>query len=98
MLVVFALRISVDRRGRTDTGDHILALRVDKIFTVKLVFPVSRVTRKGDTRRRIVPRVPEGHALDVDRRAPFIGNAFDTPVGNGAFSVPGLKHGRNPSP
>jgi hypothetical protein len=48
------------------TCHHVLALRVDEIFAVELFPPGGGITRESDTRRAIVPHVPEHHHLYVD--------------------------------
>ncbi len=36
--------------------------------------------------------VAEHHLLDVDRRAPLVGDAVDAPVGDRALALPGIEH------
>ena len=49
IFVMIALRIFVDRRRCSDTGDHIFALSVHQILAVKLIVAVAGVAGKSYT-------------------------------------------------
>ena len=59
----------VERLGRADAGDHVLALGVDQIFAVELVLAGGRIAGEGHAGGRIVATVAEHHGHDIDRRA-----------------------------
>src|SRR5436190_1844823 len=50
------------------------------------------VAGEGDAGRRRVALVAEHHLLDVDRRAPLVGDVVDAAVLDGAVAGPGAEH------
>ena len=88
----------VQRVGRPDAGDHVLALGIGKPFAVELIFAGGGVPREGDARGGIVAHVAEDHGLDVGGGAPRVGDGLDAAVGEGALAVPRLEHGADGAP
>ena len=98
MLVMLGLGGLIERVRGTDTGDHIFALGVDQPLTIELVVTGRRVTGESDTRCRRLTHVAEYHRLDIDSRAPIIGNLLDATVSDSAFAVPRLEHAADGTP
>src|SRR3989338_7078830 len=95
---MLALGIFVNRSGGANSGHHILALGIDKIFSVKLIFSVTGIAGKGYSGSRGLSHISENHALDIHRGAPFIRNTLYPAVADRALAVPGGKHRSNPAP
>ena len=98
---MFVLRVLgglVDGRGRADACHDVFPLRIDKPLAVKPAVAGGRVAGEGHAGGRGIAKVSEHHGLHVYGSAPIVGNAFNLPVGNGAFAVPGLEHGFDAAP
>ncbi len=89
---------SVKGCGVRKPDDHVLALRVDQIFAVKLVGPGRRIAREDDAGRALVAAIAEHHGLDGDGSAPVVGNVMQAPIGDGARVLPGAEHGGDRAP
>ena len=63
--------VTVDRLGRADTGNNILALGIDQKFTVEVILAGRGVAGKGHTGGAVIAHVAEDHRLDVDGSTPF---------------------------
>ncbi|OQB31917.1 MAG: hypothetical protein BWY09_02898 [Candidatus Hydrogenedentes bacterium ADurb.Bin179] len=98
VLVAFVLGGFIQRGRGADARDHVFALRIDQPFAVKLVHARCGIARERHARRGGFAQVAEHHRLHINRRAPFMGNAFNTAVGNGALTVPGLEYGLDAAP
>ncbi len=83
---------------RAHAGHHVLALGVDEELAVELVDAAGGVTCEGHTGAAVVAGVAVDHRLHVDRRAPVVGDAVQTPVGDGAVVVPAAEHGADGAP
>ncbi len=83
----------VQRARRAHAGDDVLALRVEQEVAARLGRAGELVAREGDARRRAGAAVAEDHLLDVDRRAPVVGDVVDAAVGDGAVAEPGVEDG-----
>ena len=82
-----------DRLGGADSGDDVLALRVDQELSVELVLAGARVAREADAGARPLARVAEHHGLDVDGRAHLVRDLVHLPVRDRAGVLPGAEHG-----
>src|SRR5215471_16228976 len=98
MLILLALGGLVERVGRADASDDVLALRIDQPFAVELVFAGGRVAREGNAGGRGVAEVAEHHALHVAGGAPLVRNALDLAIGDGAAAIPAFEDGADPAP
>ena len=74
------------------SGDDILALGVHQVFAVEDVLAGGRVAGEGDARAGVVAHIAEDHHLDVDGRAPGLGDVIHLPVGDGPVVVPRAEH------
>ena len=81
----------VARRARA--GDDVLALGVGQEVAARLGRAGHLVAAEGDAGARRVALVAEDHLLDVDRRAPVVGDAVDLAVGLRAVAGPGVEDG-----
>jgi len=91
VLVLLVLGGLVERIRGADARHHVLALGIDQPFAVELVLAGGGVAGEGHARGRVAPHVAEDHALHVDGRAPFVGDALDAPVRDGPLAVPALE-------
>jgi len=82
-----------DLLGGADAGDHVLALRVDQVLAVELLFARGRVARERDAGSGGVAHVAEHHRLHVDGGAPVARDAVHAAVVDRAVVVPGAEHG-----
>src|SRR5262245_11311441 len=82
----------------TNTRHHVLALSVDQVFAIKLVFTGRRVAGEGNAGRAIGPHIAEYHCLHIDRCAPFRGDIVEPAVGHRAWVHPGAKDGTDRTP
>ena len=83
---------------RPDACDHVLALRVDQIFTVELVFAGRGITGERHAGRAVLAHVAEHHGLHVHRGAPVLGNVVQPAIGDRARDHPALEHGADRTP
>ncbi len=86
-----ARAVAVQRPRRADAGHDVFALRVRQELAVELLLARGRVAREGDAGGRRLAAVAEDHRLDVDGRAPVVGNLVELAVRLGALVVPGLE-------
>ena len=106
--VPYGLQLPVDPRhvrgefldgpGRADTGDHVLALGIQKVFAVEGLLPVGRVAGKSHAGGAVAATVAEYHGLDVDGRPPGARNAVALAVEDRAFVGPRPEHGADGTP
>ena len=82
----------LDRLGRADAGDDVLALCVDEELAVEAPLPRRRVAREADPGARRVALVPEHHLDDVDRGAEVVRDVVRPSVDPGARRFPGVEH------
>ena len=78
---------------RPHASHHVLPLGVDEILAVENVLAGGRVTGEGDARGAVVPHVAEHHALDVDRRAPLVGDLVLAAIDDRPLVHPAAEHG-----
>ena len=78
----------LDRLGRSDTGDDVLALRVREELPVEQLLARRRVAREADARAGALAAVPEDHLHDVDRGAEVVGDVVRPPVDLRARRLP----------
>jgi len=90
--------VEIDRLGSADAGYYILALGIDKVFAVKVVFTGGRVAGKGHAGGTVVAHVAEDHGLHVDGGPPVGRNIVQFAVGNGALVHPRAEDGADGSP
>ena len=83
----------IDLHRRTDTGDHVFALRVHQNLSVELILTGSRVSRERNAGTGIIAHVAECHHLDVDSRAPGIRDVVVAAIDVRARVVPGTEYG-----
>ena len=94
-IVVLQL-VDLERRARP--GHDVLALGVHQVLAVEDVLAGRRVAGEGDARAGILAHVAEDHHLDVDGRAPGLGDAVQLAVGDGPLVVPGAEDGPDRAP
>ena len=82
-----------NRRRRAHTGHHVLALRVQQVLAEQLALAGVRIARERHARARGLAHVAEHHGLDVDRRAPVVGQPVDPAIVHGAATEPRVEHG-----
>ncbi|OQB58321.1 MAG: hypothetical protein BWX98_00743 [Candidatus Aminicenantes bacterium ADurb.Bin147] len=80
-----------DGQGGPNPGHDILSLGIHQVFPVEDVRPGRRVAGEGHARPGVGPHVPEDHELDVDGRAPGLGDVVHLPVGDGPVVHPGIE-------
>ena len=83
----------LDRLGRADSGDDVLALRVLEELAVEPALAGGRVAREADARPGAVALVPEDHLDDVDGGAEVVRDLVGAPVDLRARRVPGVEDG-----
>ncbi len=81
-----------------DTGHHVFALGVDKIFAVEDVLASGGVTAECHAGGRVVAHVAVYHGLYVDGRSPFLGDLVHAAVDDGSFVHPAVEYGANTAP
>ena len=84
---------ALDRLGRPDTGDDVLALSVLEELAVEPALAGRGVTREADARAGAVALVPEHHLDDVDGGAEVVRDLVRAPVDLRAGRVPGVEDG-----
>ena len=80
--------VTVDRLGRADAGDHILALGIDQEFTVEVILPGGRVAGEGHAGGAVVAHVAEHHRLHVDGGTPLGRDVVESAIGDGTLVHP----------
>src|SRR5437667_12197226 len=80
-------------RGSTNTGHHILALRIEQVFTIELLLARARVAGKGHTGAAIAAHIAEDHALYIDGSAKVMRNLVEVTIVDGPFVIPGGEDG-----
>ena len=78
---------------RAHAGDDVLALGVEEEVAGGLGRAGQLVAAEGHARAGRLAQVAVDHLLDVDRRAPVVGDAVDAPVGHRAVAHPGVEDG-----
>ena len=84
--------------GCTDTRHHVLALGVDQELAVQTILAGGRIARKGHPGCRGVPHVAEHHGLDIDCRAPALGDVVHAAIELGPLIHPAGEDGTNGAP
>ena len=84
---------ALDRLGRADARDDVLALRVLQELAVEPALAGRRVTREADARPGAVALVAEDHLDDVDGGAEVVRDLVRAPVDLRAGRVPGVEDG-----
>ena len=82
-----------DVERRAHAGYDVLPLSVDEEVAGRLRRAGDLVAAEGNAGRRRLALVAEHHLLDVDGRAPVVGDPVDPPVGDRALARPGVEHG-----
>ena len=80
-----------DRFWGAYSGDNILALSINEVFTIEDVFASSGIAGEGHTGAGGLARVTEYHGLDVDCRSPLGWDAILGTIDFGAVIVPRVK-------
>ena len=83
---------------RADARHHVLALGVDKELAVERALAGGGVAGEGDTGGRGVTHVAEHHGLDVDGRAPALGDLVQLAILLGPRNHPGIEHRADRAP
>ncbi len=83
----------LDRAGRTDAGDHVLALGVDEEVPLHQRFAGGGVAAHRHPGGAVVAAVAEDHRHDVDGGAEIVGDVGRHPVVVGSLAPPALEHG-----
>ena len=83
---------------RADSGNDVLALRIDQEFAEELFCAGRRITGKGDAGGAVGAAVAKYHRLYIDGGAPMDGDIVQPPVDDGAFILPGPEHGADSAP
>ena len=81
------------RLRRPNTGDDVLALRVDQELAVELLRAVRRIARERHAGPGVLSRVPVHHRLHVDRGPPFGRDVVFAAIHDGAVVHPGAEDG-----
>ena len=84
---------ALDRLGRADPGDDVLALGVLEELAVEPALAGGRVAREADARPGAVAPVAEDHLDDVDGGAEVVRDLVGAPVDLRAGRVPGVEDG-----
>ncbi len=93
VFVLIVFRIVVQGIGGANTGNHIFSLCIDKPFTIELVFTCGGITGKGHSGGGMITHITKYHGLHVNGGTPIVGNAFNTAVRDGFFSIPAFENG-----
>ena len=88
-----ALVHALDRLGRADARDDVLALRVREELAVEPPLARRRVAGEAHARAGRLAAVPEDHLHDVHRRAEIVRDVVRGAVHLGAWRVPRVEHG-----
>ena len=83
----------VEREGRPDTGNDVLALGVHQVVTLDVVLAGSTVTGHGNAGSAVVAQVAEHHRLHVDGSTEVVGDVGSVAVVDGPPAVPRLEDG-----
>jgi hypothetical protein len=83
----------VDRLGRPDARNHVLALGVREELAVQPPLARGRVAREADARSRVIAAVPEHHLNDVHSRPEVVRNVVRAPVDLCPRGIPGVEDG-----
>ena len=81
-----------------DSGNHVFALGVDKVFSVEYVFTSSSVATEANARCRGVTHVAKHHRLHVNGCSPFGGNTLHLTIENSSLVHPAVEHGADSTP
>ena len=81
-----------------NAGDHVFALGVDQIFTVKMVVAGCRVAGEGNPGGAGFAQIAKHHRLNINGGAPIVGNSIQPPIGDGPGIGPRAKHRANRPP
>ncbi len=84
-----------NRLGRPDARNNVLALRIHQVFTIQLLFPGRRVTRKRNACAAIVAHVAKYHCLYVDGGSPACGNVIHPAVYDRPGVIPRTENSGN---
>ena len=82
-----------DGLGGTDAGHDVLALRIEQVFAVELLFTGGGVAGEGNAGAGGLAHVAKDHGLHVDGGAPVAGDVVHAAVVDGAGVVPAAEHG-----
>ena len=82
-----------ERDGATDTGDHVLTLRIQEKLAADAAFAGRGVAAEADTGSAIAASVPEHHPHHVDGGPEVLGNLVGLPVHPSTRRVPGVEDG-----
>ena len=89
---------ALDRLGRADAGDHVLALGVLQELAVEPVLARRGIAREADAGARALAAVAEHHLADVRGRAEVVGDVVRAAVDVRARRAPGAEDGRDREP
>ena len=83
---------------RANTGNDVLALRVDQKLAVELLFAGRWIAREGNPRRRPIAHIAEYHRLNADGRSPALRNVVQAAIGDRAGIHPAGKNRADRAP
>ena len=81
-----------NRLRRTNTGNDVLALRVDQVLTENALGSGRGIARKCDACARRIPHISENHRLHIDCRAELVRNIVHSSVRIRSGIVPAAEH------
>ena len=93
----FARGLRQIARG-ADTGDDILALRVDQVFAVIGALAGRGIAGEGDAGRAGIAHIAEHHRLHVHRGAHVVRDVVQPAIGARALGFPTVEHGADRTP
>ena len=83
---------ALDRLGRPDPGDDVLALGVREELAEEHLLARRGVAREAHARPRALAAIPEHHLDDIHRGADLVRDVVGPPVDLGARRVPRVEH------
>ena len=92
------LAFRAHRLRGANTGYHIFALSVHKIFAIVLIFTCCRVTREANTCCRVVTGITEHHGLNITSCTPVTRNIVQLTIGDSTSHIPRTEHGADTEP
>ena len=76
---------------RAHPRHDVFPLCIDQILAVENFLAAGGIARESHARRARFAHIAENHRLDVDRRAPIVGDAIFSPVNNRTIIHPRTK-------
>ncbi len=82
-----------DGNRSSNSGDHVLTLRVHQELAVEFVLSGRGIAGEGHACAAVVTEVAEDHRLDVHGGADVVGDSLLAAIDDGAVVVPASEHG-----